>query len=406
MNYRTAILGLSDQSLLLLECAVKAGLFKIEAVADKDGELAQKVAAQYGCAHYDDYRVAVTQTGLDIVFAAAPLHACAEYIRTALARKMHVLRIAPPARTFEELAEFVRQADSSGVIFGVAASLRLSRAYAALRQRLRAGQIENIFFVTAQCGASQSHEPWRRDPKLAGGGVLLYDCYEIIDQIVQIFGAPDEIYAVCTSQAPDRKQRLYVTEDTAVVTMKFADTLTINIIAGKTLKPHEHILNVYGKQISACISSPVVGAGFKSARKPPGLSWGLSPEGALYQPPVVTGGSSALKGRDNTELPDVAGSIKSNFMNGCCLSILDDQNNIIEEFNDSETPQEAMSRILADFVQTIAEPDKAEPLSNGSDHLAAMALIESAYLSARTGAPESPQRILQMSQSTMSRYLK
>jgi predicted dehydrogenase len=340
---KTVILGLNEQARLLIDCATKTDLFQIVAVADKDAELAQKIAAELNCRHYDDYRLAVMQSGIDVVFAAAPLHSCAEYIHIALDKKMHVFRIAPPARTFNELAEFVHQAEDRRVQFGVAAPLRFNKAYSAMRDYIEQDRGENIFLVTLQCGAGFLQEPWQRDPKLAGGGILLYDCYEMIDQLVLSFGVPDEVYAANTSQAHDRKQRLYVTEDTAVITMKFADTLTVNILASKALPP-AHTLIAYGRDGKVCV--------------------------------------------DQSR-----------------LTVVDDKNDLLKAVDEPAAHSELMMQSLADFSQSIAGAAQMPPVSSGADHLATMALMEAAYLSARTGVPESPQRILQMSQNAMTRHL-
>ena len=71
--------------------------------------------------------------------------------------------------------------------------------------------------------------------------MLLYECWEIIDQISLNFGLPQQVYCpvlstvegVAGSAAPDRQQRLYLTEDSAIVTMKFNDTLSGNLLAGR-----------------------------------------------------------------------------------------------------------------------------------------------------------------------------
>ena len=322
---KTVVLGLNEQGRLLLECAQKTDAFKIEAVADKDAELAQKIAAKHNCRHYDDYRVAVMQSGIDVVFATAPMHACAEYIHIALSKKLHVFRVTPPSRTFEELGEFVRQAEDSQVQFGVAAMVRFNKAYIAMRDYIEQNHSDNTFLVTAQCGIGLSNDPWQRDPKLAGGGILLYNCYEIIDHLVQCFGMPDEVYAAATSQAPDRKQRLYVTEDTAIVTMKFVDTLTFNLIASRTLSPHTRTLIAYSKDKKICLN-------------------------------------------------------ENNF------KVVDDHDNILTETTEVATPLELMMQSLADFEQNINGTGQMPPISSGTDHLATMALMEAAYLSARTGA--------------------
>jgi hypothetical protein len=44
----------------------------------------------------------------------------------------------------------------------------------------------------------------------------------------------------------------------------------------------------------------------------------------------------------------------------------------------------------------VLSPDKNKLASSGRENLKNMAVIESAYLSARTGFPEEPGRILQM----------
>jgi hypothetical protein len=126
--------------------------------------------------------------------------------------------------------------------------------------------------------------------------------------------------------------------------MRFADTLTINITAGRTIKPKESVLNAYGKDINFCINS---------------------------------------------------GS----------LSLFDSSDNLQEKTKESAKPPELTSRLLAHFAQNIKSASDACLISSGADHLKTMALIESAYLSARTGSPESPNRILQMSQNGMTRYL-
>jgi len=51
---------------------------------------------------------------------------------------------------------------------------------------------------------------------------------------------------------------------------------------------------------------------------------------------------------------------------------------------------------LKNFALSILSPDKNKLCSSGRENLKNMAVIESAYLSARTGFPEEPDRILQM----------
>jgi len=55
-----------------------------------------------------------------------------------------------------------------------------------------------------------------------------------------------------------------------------------------------------------------------------------------------------------------------------------------------------MSEMLKDFARSVSSPEQNRLCSSGRENLMDMAVIESAYLSARTGFPEEPGRILQM----------
>ena len=200
---KTAVLGLNDGGRFLLEAASKADYFQIEAVADKDTTLAERVAGEYNCPWYDDYRQLVMQNQLDCLLVAAGLHSCDKQLRIAMKKKFNVFKLAPPARNFEEAAEFVVLAKQENIKFAIANPRRFAQSYLAFREFLQQGRIEQIFLITAFCNfgdlSQQRQEQeeqdkeqhkelspqrtWRADPKLAGGGVLLYDCYQIIDQI-------------------------------------------------------------------------------------------------------------------------------------------------------------------------------------------------------------------------------
>ena len=244
---KTAVLGLKGRGELLLEAISGFDYFQLEAVADKDNELAGKTAQRYGCTWYDDYRQLVIQNQFDCLLVAAGTHSSAEHIKAAMKKKCNILKLAPAARNFEEAAEFVRLAEEEKVRFAVANAKRFARSFLALRQFLQEGEIEGIFLVTATCAVGdRPHPAWQTDPKLAGGGVLLHNCYEIIDQIVWNFGVPAQVYSLNSNAAGDRQQRLYLTEDTAVVTMKFSDTLSGNLIASRRggTGPEEEFLNI------------------------------------------------------------------------------------------------------------------------------------------------------------------
>ena len=201
---KTAILGLDEQGQLLLEAAAKLDYFQVQAVADRDAELAKKTAGKYGCLPYDDYRQLIMQNQFDCLLVAAGLYSCDEYVRMAMKKKCNILKLFPPAKNFAQTEEFVRLADEENIKFAVANPNRFAQSFLALKKFLQEGRIEQVFLVTAVYNGASEHTPlWQADPKLAGGGVLLHNCYEIIDQIVWNFDVPQQVYSLNTSQAAD-----------------------------------------------------------------------------------------------------------------------------------------------------------------------------------------------------------
>jgi predicted dehydrogenase len=217
---------------------------------------------------------------------------------------------------------------------------------------------EQIFFILAGCkplGLSWGLTPniklgaygdlsapqakWRSDPVLAGGGAILYDCWEIIDRIVWNFGVPQQVYCVAGNTSSDRQQRLYLTEDTAIVTMKFNDFLSGTILAGRAAEAFD-----------------------------------IKPNKWL----AAQGQNILVKVNDkNFEVADSQGK---------CLQR--------DEFDDDNLGK--IMKAMENFGSNLIAPDKNPLVSTAADNLKVMAVIEAAYLSARTSMPEEPAKILKI----------
>jgi len=253
-------------------------------------------------------------------------------------KKFNILKLAPPARNFEEAAEFVRLAEDEGIKFAIANPARFARSFLTLQQFLQQGQTEQIYLITAICNTGgQPHPAWQSDQKLAGGGVMLQDCYQIIDQMILNFDTPQQIYSLNTNTAASRQQRLYLTEDTAIVTMKFSDTTFANLIATSAFGPKQQLLKLYGKDKILTVS--------------------------------------------DTQ-----------------FSISDTLGNVADESTYDDSELDWYTVLLENFALSVLSPDENKLGSTARENLKNMAVIESAYLSARTAMPEEPNRILQMAQ--------
>lgn len=339
---KTAILGLGKGAEFLLQGLAETGYFQLEAVADENAGLAEQTAQKYQCRFYSDYRQLITQNQLDCLFVTAPIHTCYEHIRNAIKKKFHILKLPPLARDFEEAAVLVDFAEKQNVRFSVANSYRFVRSYQRLHRFIRNGDIEQAFMITGLCTfAAKSMQSWQKDKKTAGGGILLHDCYPIVDQIIWDCGLPEQVYALNTNRAADRKQRGYSTEETAVMVMKFSDVLTGSLVATRSFEPEEKSLKIHGQnKVSAVVNDCFIDydIGEKSARR--------------------------------------------------------------EQFDDDGLS--ATVKLLENFALSILSPDENRLCSSAGENLKNMAVIEAAYLSSRTGSPEEPLRILQLSQNRLA----
>jgi predicted dehydrogenase len=333
-----AILGLNDSGQRLLKAAVSTGCFQIKAVADQDPQKAQRAAAEAHCETFSDYRQLVVQNQLDCLLVAAETHTCDEQLKAAIRRKFHILKVAPPARTFEEALEYVRLAEAEGVQLAVANPARFRGSFRAAHEMIAQGRLEHAFLVSV-CGTFGGVEPptWQSDPTLAGGGVLLHDCYPVLDQLLWSFPTPQQVYALQSNRALDKQQRLYRTEDTALVCLRFTDTLMGHLVATRY------------NEIGPC-----------------GVSFEIHAKEARL---TVTENLVELRTREGR--PD-------------------------GKWQYDEEEQVPLERLLASFARSVQNRAEHPLASSGAENLRNMAVLESAYLSAKTGVPEQPARILEL----------
>jgi len=333
LQLKTAVLGLDDAGIMLLDVASHLSYFHVVAVADTDAKLAEQTAGRYNCTGYDDYRQLIISNQLDCLLVAAPIHTCAEYINQAIKKKFNIFKLPPLARDFAEAAQLVRLAEEQDIKFAVANTNRFTQSFIDLKEKLHQNDNEKVLLINAVCGVADQQIPaWQTDPKLAGGGVLINNAYQTIDAIICNFGLPGLVYSLNSNCAADKQQRSLLTEDTAIVTMKFSDTLLGNLIASRI----------------SCLGPPLA-------------------------TPIKIGGPQ--EGR---------------FLSGLTVYAKD---KILTAY-DNQDRVCAITMQLENFGLHLLKPDKNPLISSAKENLKNMAVIEAAYLSARTSMPEQPPRIL------------
>ena len=339
---KIAAIGLDDPAEGLLDIARVGGLYEVVAVGDSRQERLEVCGRKFDCPVFADHRQLIISTEADFLLFGSPVHQCADFIQLALQEGFHVLKPSPPALNFTQLAEFYRLAEKHQQLFLTLQNGRFRLPFEHVRNHLvrsREKEDHSWHLVSAVCHVP-TDEPegetrWLTDPNMAGGGVLLQNCYDLIDELLLCFGLPQKVYALTISQAPDRQQRMSLTEDTAIVTMQFTDALIAQICASRTLGPARRHLRIHGKQHHLTATEEEV---------------------VLYD-----NGGNLLE--------------QKNYTADSLLSRQRMMENLSGAFN-----QSADCALYPDY---------------GFD-LKTMAVIEAAYLSTRTGMAEDPSRILRL----------
>lgn len=343
------VLGLDRRGQALVRAMADMSPFHIQAVADRDTQLVEKRAQQLACDPFDDYRQFILQSDLDTLFVTANLHSCLEHVCLAIKDNCHVLKLAPMSRTFEEAAQLQTLCQDQGTRFDVVNPGRYTPGFQAFQNLVQSGEVDRPFLLRMFCDVGllaglnpelfqihpDNQTSWITDQELAGGGVLLHNCYQLIDQLVLAFGLPQQVFSLCNCHSSDTQQLHHLTEDTALVSMRFGDNLIADLVAMRHWddRPTCQKITLFGKESR------------------------------------VTVCQRSLQIHDN-----LGGLVK-------------------EEDYDSEA-SDVDKALLTNYHLSLADPKTFPFGSDTAANLKVMAVMEAAYLSARTGSPEDPARIL------------
>ena len=325
---RTGIIGVGGYGKKILAELGRNESFRIQAIADQDRELATELAGQYEAEPYDDYRSLIVQENLDVLFLSLPTYLCGECIQSAAKKKIHVFKEAPLARTLPEAIAWVELMDKAGVKFQVGAPRRFAPGYLLAHKLIQEGQIGLVYMIRAE-SFDQFRGPlgWRGDPVLSGGGVLLEQAYHLIDQMVLLQGPPERVYSLHTDWCSKRTLPPYRTEDTLVLTMKYAGGALGNLLTG----------------------------------------W-------------MTGTQS-----ERVLLHGTEGALEANINQ---LRVFDVEGNIIKEETYQVDQAWLIAQQVRHFAAGLLD-EEIKPVSTAQEHCVNVAIVESGYLSARTKQPET-----------------
>ena len=326
-DLRTGIVGIGGRGNIILSALAQNDSYRIQAIADQDLELATRAAQEHRAQAYDDYRSLIVQEELDVLFLILPNFLCDDCIRLAAKKGLHVFKEAPLARSLPEAAEWTDLMKKAQRRFHIGAQKRFAPGYLEAHRLLAEQTIGDVYLARAESFLRFPGQfAWRGDPVLAGGGVLLENAGHMIDQIIWNLGPPERIYSLNTARCSRKTLPPYRTEDTALLSMKFPEGAMGSVLTGWMTTPLAERLIFHGTEGTIEVETNIL---------------------RLY---------------------DAEGRLT-----------LDDNYDVDETW--------LVAQQIRYFANLLLDP-QITPVSAAFEHLANVAVIESAYLSARTQMPE------------------
>lgn len=325
---KAALIGLTGVGAAYLDALRTDDQFELVAVGDAEREVLRRTAGDLTARAFEDHRSLIVESARD---GLDVLFVAAEPFQS---REFVELALSRGVAVFHKTPparnreEGLRLADAADRAH-VPLLVEPGYAFDPALSRLRSlpGSLGPILSVQANVRVADEPTGWRAETARSGGGVLLNAAYPLLDLIVSVCGPARSVFARCGRGAFPELSAKYDTEDVA--------------------------------QVSLILSNGAIGD-VTAVRGAPGSGWAVNFDGPR---------ASATISERELRITPRGGADR-------------------EEVVPISHRNRAAAAISAFGAATLAGV-QAVP-STIRDHLPTLAVIDAAYLSAKTGVPESP----------------
>lgn len=190
-----------------------------------------------------DYQ-AVIASGVDAVFVCTPNRFIPEVAVAALDAGKHVFCEKPPGLCLEDV-ERIMEAErrNPGLVLKVGFNHRYHYGIMEAKKIVESGKYGEILWVRGIYGKAEAAtgvNPWRSDPALAGGGILLDQGIHMLDLFRHFCGEFAEIKSMCTTSFWDT-----ALEDNAFALLRTPDGRVAMLHSSFTQWKHRFTLEIF-----------------------------------------------------------------------------------------------------------------------------------------------------------------
>ena len=167
---------------------------------DTNFEAAQKRAAQFDCRAYASFEEFLADPAIEAVTIATPSGMHGRVAIPAARAGKHILCEKPLEITLEKVDQIIAACDENNVLLSPVFQSRFAKPVQLVREAMRSGRFGRMVLASAQMrwyrqASYYSGSTWRGTWKMDGGGALMNQAIHMIDLLLYINGAPEEVFS-------------------------------------------------------------------------------------------------------------------------------------------------------------------------------------------------------------------